>query len=171
MRVLIAPAVEQDLRGAGCSWLVAVGHRYKHQIRRRPHPHASKADLNPADQIQSLNEDGALVELPVAIGILKNQDAVLTLALLRAYRIGIGFRNPESAAMIDGESNRLLHIWFPREQSRLEPGRQDHLPDGSFGREAGEFNGVRWRHCFIRGSEDAFSKTKGNANAGQCDEA
>ena len=75
VRVLVAPAVEQDLRRAG-RLVLAVLDRDEQQIRRRADPDAAEADLQAADQVQALHEDRALVERAVAVGVLEDQDAV-----------------------------------------------------------------------------------------------
>src|SRR5579884_257290 len=71
--VLPVPAVQQDLRLAGrlvFPWL----DRHEHKIRSRPDPDAAKTDLQPADEVQSLHEDGAFVELAVAVAVLEDED-------------------------------------------------------------------------------------------------
>ena len=49
------------------------------QVRRRADPDAAEADLQAADQVQPFDEDGPLVELAVAVGVLEDQDAVACL--------------------------------------------------------------------------------------------
>ena len=61
VRVLVAPAVEQDLRRA-VGLVVAVRVGNEQQVRRRADPDAAEADLEAADEIQSFGEDRALVE-------------------------------------------------------------------------------------------------------------
>src|SRR5689334_10746938 len=60
--------------------------------------------------------------------------------------IGVGLGDPEPAAVIDGESNGLLHIRFAGEERGFEIGRQGHFLGGVLGREAGEFDGVHRGH-------------------------
>ena len=83
MRVLVAPAVEQDLRRPGRS-IGAVLDRDEQQVRRRADPDAAEADLDAADEVQVLDEDLAAVEPAVAVGVLEDEDAVLALAFGRA---------------------------------------------------------------------------------------
>ena len=60
----------------------------EHQVRGRADPDAAEADFEAADEVQAFHEDGALVELAVAVGVLEDQDAVLGL-LVRRGAIGI----------------------------------------------------------------------------------
>ena len=94
------------------------------KIRRGADPDAAETNFQPADQIQAFHEDGALVEFAVAIGVFENQNAILALPFGRADRIGVGFGDPEPAAIIDGEGDRLFHVRFAGEQRRFETGRQ-----------------------------------------------
>src|SRR5262249_37659236 len=74
VRVLITPAIEQNLRRAGG---LVILHRHEEKIRRLADPDAAEADFEAADEIQPLHEDGALVELAGPLGVLEDQDAVL----------------------------------------------------------------------------------------------
>src|SRR4029077_16714934 len=98
--------------------------------------------------VQSLDKNGAAIELAVAVGVLEDDDAIFPFALLGSLGIGVGLGNPEPASMIDGESDWLLHIRFAGEESRLESWRENHLARGSLGREPRELDHVRRRDCF-----------------------
>ena len=83
VRVVLAPAVEQDLgRAVGPVVAVLVGD--EQEVRGRADPDAAEADLQAADQVQLIGEDLARVEPAVAVGVLEDQDAVL--GLLRRAR-------------------------------------------------------------------------------------
>ena len=83
VRVLIAPAVEQNLRRS-CRTVVPSFVRNEHQIRCRADPHAAESDFDAADEVQVFGEDLPAVETAVAVGVLEDQDAVLALAVGRA---------------------------------------------------------------------------------------
>src|SRR5438552_10987532 len=158
--ILIAPAVEQYLRRAGWFGRIAVGNGDEHQIRRCPHPYSTEADLEAAHQIQSLHEHSAPIEFPIAIGIFKNEDAILGFAFFGANRIGVSLGNPEPPAMVDGEGDGLLHIRLAREKSCLKSGRQQHLARRGFRRETRKFHCVHGRHLRISGGKARLPKTE-----------
>ena len=104
--VLLAPAVEQDLRRT-VGPVVAVSVGNEQQVRGRADPDAAEADLEAADQVQLLGEDLARVEPAVAVGVLEDQDAVLAPGLAaraadtsrpRRPRAGRGRRSPSRSA-------------------------------------------------------------------------
>ena len=109
VRVLVGPAVEQDLRLA-VGHVVAVAIGNEQQVRRRADPHAAEADFQAAHQVQPLGEHRALVELAVAVGVFEDQDAVAALALRRADRILVRLGDPQPAAVVDRHRDRLLHV-------------------------------------------------------------
>ena len=80
MRVLVAPAVEQDLRRAGRQ-IGALLDRDEQQVWGGADPDAAEADLDAADEVQVLDEHLALVETAVAVGVLEDEDPVAALAL------------------------------------------------------------------------------------------
>src|SRR5437899_3216510 len=101
VRVLVAPAVEDDLRRAG-GLVLALLDGDEQQLRRLSDPDAAEADFQPADEVEPLAEDGALVELAVAVGVLEDQDAVTGLRLGLFDWVGVGLGDPEPAAVVDG---------------------------------------------------------------------
>ena len=113
MRVLIAPPVEQDLRFAVGS-VVAVTVRDEHEVWRGTDPHAAEADLQPAHEIEPLDEHFALVKLVVAVGVLENDDAVARLVGRLAVRITVRLGHPHAAAMVEREGNGLHHVRLRR---------------------------------------------------------
>src|SRR5205085_547910 len=86
VRVVAAPAIQQHLDLARLR-LVPIFHRDEHEIRRRADEHSAEADLDAAHEIQPLDEDGALVEMPVAIRILEDEDAIRTAQPFRRARL------------------------------------------------------------------------------------
>ena len=113
VRVLVAPAVEQDLRRAG-RVVVAVLDRNEQKIRRGADPDAAEADLDAADEVQVLDEDLPVVETSVAVGVLEDQDAILALAFRRAHRIGVRLDDPQPAAVVEREGDRLHDVRLAR---------------------------------------------------------
>ena len=65
-----------------------------------PDPDAAETDFQAADQVEPFVEDGTLVELAVAVGVLKDQDAVAGLFLRQLERVRVGLGDPKPAAVI-----------------------------------------------------------------------
>ena len=146
VRVLAAPAVEQDFRPGGTSLgnatpgrgiglhRHAVGHVVavlvgdEHQIRRRADPHAAEAELQPADQVQTLDKDLARVVPAVAVGVFEDQNAVAALALRRTPRVFVGLGDPQPAAVVDRHGDRLMHVRLAGEKRDLENPRAPSSP-------------------------------------------
>ena len=134
VRVLVTPTVEQNLRlTRGLVRLLVM--RDEHEVRCRADPHAAEPDLDAADEVQALHEHGALVELACARRVLEDDDLVaLRLVLLRQYRpllrvaprIGVRFHNPQPAAVVEAERDRLVNVRLAREQRHREPRRYGH---------------------------------------------
>src|SRR5579884_3548060 len=114
MRVFVVPAVQQDLRLAR-RFVRAWFDRNEHQIRGRPNPHAAEANFQPADQIQSFHENGAFVELAIAVAVLENEDAIFRVLFRSANGITIRLSYPEPTAVVQAESDRLPHVRFASE--------------------------------------------------------
>ncbi len=93
MRVLIPPAIEQHLRRP-IRFVVAVGVGNENELGGHADPHAAVPHFEAADEVQTFNEHGLLVERPVAIGVFKNQDAILRLIGGNLSRVRIGLRHP-----------------------------------------------------------------------------
>src|SRR4051794_21586508 len=78
MRVLVAPAIQEDLRRTS-GFVFAGLDRHKHEIGSRPDPDAAETNFETADQVQVVHEDGFLVEFAVSIGVFENQDAIVAI--------------------------------------------------------------------------------------------
>jgi len=129
VRVLIGPAVEQDLGlRIGHQIAVLVGH--EHEIRRGADPHAAEADLQTADQVEAAHEHGALLEFAVVVGVLEHDDVVVALALGRAHRIGVRLGDPQATLVVDRERDRLVHVGLARDQVDVEARRHGHRGRG-----------------------------------------
>src|SRR5437660_10304010 len=81
VRVLVSPAIEQDLRFSGGFRFVAIFDRNEHQVRSSAYPDATEANFKSADEIEAFHENGAAIEFSVTVCIFENEDAVLALAL------------------------------------------------------------------------------------------
>src|SRR5262245_38679788 len=137
--VLVSPAIQQDLWRARRFGFVAILQRNEHELRGGTDPDTTKAYLNATYQVQTLHEHGAAIKLAIPVAVLKNQDAILALALRRTIRVGVAFGNPEAATVVDCESDRLFYIGFASEKRGFEAGRQRHFFRGLFRRQPGKF--------------------------------
>ena len=136
VRVLIAPAVEQDLRRTRRQIRPRLD-RNEHQIRRGADPHAAEADFDAADEVQVLDEHLAAVEAPVAVGVLEDQDAIPALSLGRAQRIGVRLGHPEAPAIVEREANRPNDVGLRGGKLDREPLGHGHRLRGFRRRETG----------------------------------
>ena len=116
-------------------WLiVAVAIRNKIERGWGHDPDPSKTNFNSGDVVQFVIEDRAFVELPIAINVFKNQDAI---AGLRAMiRIVIRLRHPKPSPIVQTKSNRLLTVRLTGEKRHLKPLRHHHR--------SSRFGGGQW---------------------------
>src|SRR5262245_3671928 len=144
VRVLVVPAIKQDLWRAGR--LVGFP-RHEEQVRRGADPDAAKADFQAANEIETVHEHGFLVEAAVAVGVLKDQNAITALALhfgqqraieWQAARIDIGFGDPQPPAIVDAHGDRLLHVRLAGKERDAEAFGDRHHVGGSLRRQAGK---------------------------------
>src|SRR5207245_1040564 len=71
-------------------------------------------------------EDGALIEVAVAVLVLEDHDAVRSLVGRGPVRIGQAFDHPEPAAIVEGESDGLDDIGLTGEEGGAKPIGQRH---------------------------------------------
>ena len=78
-----------------------------------------------------------LVELAVAVGVLEDQNLVAVLALVLgqerpgrrvASRVDVGLDDPQPAAVVDAERDRLVHVRLAGEERDLEARRARSSP-------------------------------------------
>ena len=142
----VVPAIEKNPGFTRGFRVVPILDRHEHQMGRRANPHAAEADFNAADQALPVHEHRALVELPIAIGVLENQNAIAPFALRPALGVIHPFDHPEPPAVVDAERDGLHDVRFAGEERGLESRRQGHLLGGGLGRKAvGELHDVRRR--------------------------
>src|SRR6478609_3035484 len=80
VRVLICPAIKEDLGFPGGFGFIAVGDGNEHEIRRRPDPHPAKTNFKAADEIQAFFENRAPVKFAITVRVFEYENAVTTLA-------------------------------------------------------------------------------------------
>src|SRR5688500_2760790 len=117
------PSVEYDFRFS-IGHVVTVLVRDEIEIRTRTNPHTTETDLNRRAHVELLVEDLLVVELPVAILVFEDNDPVLPLRL--PIRIAVVFDDPQAAAIVDGESDRLEDVGFTGEHLAGESTGQLH---------------------------------------------
>ena len=125
MRVLGAPAVEQDPRRP-VGHVVTVGIGDEHQLRRRPRPHAAEADREPAHEVEPLGEDLPRIEHVVAVGIFEDEDPIAGLLWGDLRRISVALGHPEPAAVIEAHRDRLPDVRLGCEEFDGEAGGHRH---------------------------------------------
>src|SRR5262249_42486877 len=107
--VLVVPAIQKDLWFPG-RLVYSLLDRHKHEIGGCTDPDAPEAHFQPANEIEPLHEDGALVEFALACRVLEDQDAILGLLIGPAHGIAISFGHPESAAIIQAHGDGLANV-------------------------------------------------------------
>ena len=122
-----AKPVQQDLRLAVGN-VVAVSVRDEVEVRRRHDPRAAEPDLDAGDVVELVIEDRSLVEPPVAVGVLENQNPVTRLG--GVVRVVVRFGDPESASVVDAEPDWLPDVRFAGKQRHFKPLRDDHRLGG-----------------------------------------
>src|SRR5579871_5661351 len=71
MRVLVTPAIAQNLRRTGRLRLRALLHRDERQVWRRARPYAAESKVPPAHGMQALQDNRAIGELGGAARVLE----------------------------------------------------------------------------------------------------
>src|SRR5205085_297058 len=102
---LMTEAIQHDLwRAVGFVVLVFVGD--EEEVGRGDDPYAAEADFETGNVIELVVEDGAFVEMAVAVGIFEYDDAV-GFAVWRPFGIGEIFSDPDAAFVVEGEADGL----------------------------------------------------------------
>ena len=124
-----AETVQHDLGRTG--GLVAI-HRDEDQVRWADGPDAPEAALDAREHLDLVREDGPLVELPVVVGVLKDDDPVAQAEVeaLLAVGIGVVLGDPQAAAFVPAHRDRLTHVRFGGEERGLEAVREMELGQG-----------------------------------------
>ena len=114
-----AETVEDDLRRAG--GLIAV-HGDEDQVRRADGPDATEATLDAREHLNLVREDGPLIELPVMVGVLEDQDPVAQVEVepLLAVGVSIVLGDPQAAAFVPAHRDGLTNIRFGGKERGVE---------------------------------------------------
>ena len=122
VRVADAPTRHDDLADVGL--VVAVGVLEEDERRRLAYDDAAVGEDDAGRDVEAVGEDGELVGLAVAVGVLADLDAVLPLLVVdHAVRVVRGLEDPEATARIPGERDRLHDVGLGGEEHELEVGR------------------------------------------------
>ena len=114
-----AETIEHDLGGTG--GLVTV-HRDEDQVRRADGPDAAEAALDAGEHLDLVREHGTLVELPVVVGVLEDDDPVAEVEVkaLLAVGVRIVLGDPQTAALVPAHRDGLTDVRFSGEERGLE---------------------------------------------------
>ena len=119
VRVFEAEAVEHDFgRAVGHEVAVAIGQ--EQQLRGSTDPDAAEADAQPADEVELVVEDGARLEAAVAVLVLEHEDGVVRLLVAAADRVAVGLGDPQAAALVEIQIQRLLDQRLLQDQIQLQ---------------------------------------------------
>ena len=118
-----APAGQHDLTDVGL--VVAVGILEEDEVRGLSDDHAAVHEDEARRDVEMVGEDRELVGLAVAVGVFADLDAVIALLLvfLHAMRVIRGLADPEAAARVPRERDRLHDVGFGSEEHQLHVGR------------------------------------------------
>ena len=90
---------------------IAVGVAQKPDVRDAPGDYAIPVRINPGGDVQAIGEGGELVVGAIAVGVLEELDRVVTaLAKRRGVRVFERARDPQPAALVEGEIHRLANV-------------------------------------------------------------
>lgn len=132
MGILVAETVEENLR-LTVGFVVAIFIRDKEEVGRSADPDAAEADFESADEIQAFGEDFAGLEFSVAIGVFEDDELIEPLPFRLADGIGVGFRDPDTAAFVESHGDRLMDVGFTDDGFGFEAGGKIHLREGMLG--------------------------------------
>ena len=118
------PAVEDRLLRPLGSVRVAGGN--EHQPRRRAEPDTAKAQLEARQVGRVVAEDLALVKVPRIFAVAEDQHAIVPLG--RPVRVRIALGDPQPAAIVGREADRLRDVRLAREERHMKAIRNCHVP-------------------------------------------
>ncbi len=141
-------AVEHHL-GLAVRNVVAVAVGDEQEPRRTKGPDAAKTDFDAGQFLALVPKDGVLIGPAVVIGVFENDDAVALRQVEIDLRVGVRvvFGDPQAAAGIRRNANRLPNDRLGREERDMKTGRNRHARRGLLGRHQG-----RMRVLAVRGS-------------------
>ena len=117
-----APAGHDDLTDVGL--VVAVGVLEEDEVRGLGDDHAAVGEDEAGRDVELVGEDRELVGLAVAVGVFADLDGVVALLLVfhDAVRVVAGLGDPEAAAGVPGERDRLHDVRLGGEEHQLQVG-------------------------------------------------
>ena len=134
VRVVRVEAVQDQLGAVGLAVLVIVDEQG--EVGFLGDIHAFRGDLEADRDVQLVGENGLLVGLAVAIGVLEDQELVVGEGVTRAVvRVGRRRGDPEASLRVEGHLDRLLEVGellFGGEERDLVARGELHLLDGGF---------------------------------------
>src|SRR5439155_15273434 len=150
-----APAVEHDFgRAVRNVVVIAIGN--KNQLRREAEPDPAEADRDAGKIASFVPENPARIEMPIAVVVFENQDAVPAAGSVRLpHRIGETLDDPEPTAFVGGHRDRLNHIRFAGKERDMKTLGHGHALSGLDEREGSVFGfgSKAWgsAKCEVRG--------------------
>ena len=118
----------------------------KRRFGAAPTNNPAEPVLQPADEIQPLDEHLPAVEPPVAVGVFEDEDAIAALVPLGAHRIGVCFGDPQAAAIVQREGDRPDDVGLGGGDLDGESLRHGHRPRRFRGRQALVYHRIHRRH-------------------------
>jgi len=122
MGIADAPAGHDDLTHVGL--VVAVGILEEDEVRGLRDDHAAVGEDEARRDVELVREDRELVGLAVAVGVFADLDGVVALLLVfhDPVRVVAGLGDPEAAAGVPGERDRLHDVRLGGEKHQLQVG-------------------------------------------------
>ena len=89
---------------------------------------AAEAALDAGEHLEIIGEYRALIETPVVVGVLEDDDAIAELEVEALLVVGVGvvLRDPETTALVPAHRDGVLHGGFGGEERGFESGWQVH---------------------------------------------
>ena len=126
MCVLVTKTIQQDPRLA-VRPVIAIFVRDEKHVGSSTDPHATEANLQPTNKIESFGKGFSRVKLAVARSVFEDNDCISALPFRSAHGIRVGFGNPQASTMIDRKSYWLMHLRFASRQRYVKSIRDRHL--------------------------------------------
>ena len=115
-----AKSIEDDFRWA--RGLIA-SHRNEEQVRRTQRPHAAQTALDTGEHLHVFRNDGAFIELPVAVSIFEDDNPVAELEVEAFLAVGISIvlGDPQAATLVPAKGDGLTDIGLGGKERGGEP--------------------------------------------------
>ena len=115
-----AKSIEDDFRWARG---LITSHRNEEQVRRAQRPHAAEAALDTGEHLHVFRNDGAFIELPVAVSIFEDDNPVAELEVEAFLAVGISIvlGDPQAATLVPAKGDGLTDIGLGGKERGGEP--------------------------------------------------